>query len=1092
MDKRSVKLLLSFILILIFGNAQSDQPEYNKGNNGNFPLRVLSNPNRIQVVDSKLLDANQISTWFRSNGSFNLSPQTQLPGFEWPKGSNLFARFASGLWLGCIVGNDTLTAVAAFAFDYAPGYVDDNGNPQGENDDSYRIYKIIQGNTTDPDYINWPVNQGAYVDSLGNPLNLGTQTMFYVYTDAYTHNSGQSSLASMKAQILQTNWAYNVNGPLGNIVFQEYRIINRSDNVWTQTYLSQWTDDDVGFNIDDKIGCDTNLNLGYTYNATNNDQNYGTAPPAVGFDFFRGALVETGNVNDTVSYFSPPGSNNQVVKVGYRDIGLSVFNYYNNTNPEPSDPGSYIETYRVIEGKWRLGDYWVTPEGDTTRKCFTGDPVANTGWLNPGQADRRFVQSTGPFIMSPGDTQIIVVAQVIDRGSSNLESVRSLRNTDALAQRIFDGNFQVPASAPEIPTQTYAPGNGIIYISWRDTAEKISIPNKLTGSYYVFQGYNVYQIKPGTNGSNISDRILMATYDIDDGTMDILDSVFNQQYGSFIYYVVQKGYDNGISRYFVMNRDYVNNTVLYNGTQYKVVVTAYYYDSLGGPFSAPKVNETPVTASNILTVTPQNLTPGTTVNYNVGDTLLTDQNDLGTMPIIVDPLSLKSATYTSAYNGTNSNPLWNVSRTIGSSTTVLYQDQADFSGTQDTALIIDGFLLVHSEIRDSGIILDQNDVTAVANGINTNTIKGAWIYEPANSQWFTGPDTNAINTAILSTAKLIKHQFQSRSLGMSWPYNNSFRNSASRIRANGTQFTEVAAGSPILAGGPLRTVQFIFGQPSKAYMYGSNRNVLTTDTSLVNTPYKGWVDVPFSVFAVEDLDSSNGTPRQLNVAFIDADSSGSWNPDGTGMGGFEYTYVLASTYDPNPNSNYTSKNPGIGGGATGFQSMDIMYAWLPRVKTVNGAPLTWTNGDKLTVSPYILTRPDFVPGYPVKYSWQVNGTQIGNPSLAASQMNRITAYPNPYYAGSRLEPDPFNRFIYFSHLPPVCNIYIYSLDGLLVRTIERNNPDPNNSIQQWDLQNFDQIPVASGMYIVYIDAGSLGSSTLKIAIFTPEERIQTF
>ena len=74
----------------------------------------------------------------------------------------------------------------------------------------------------------------------------------------------------------------------------------------------------------------------------------------------------------------------------------------------------------------------------------------------------------------------------------------------------------------------------------------------------------------------------------------------------------------------------------------------------------------------------------------------------------------------------------------------------------------------------------------------------------------------------------------------------------------------------------------------------------------------------------------------------------------------------------------------------------------------------------------------------------------------------------------------------------MCNIYIYSLDGLLVNKISRNNTDPNNSLEQWNLQNFDQIPVASGMYIVYIDAGSIGATTLKVAIFTPEERISTF
>ena len=53
-------------------------------------------------------------------------------------------------------------------------------------------------------------------------------------------------------------------------------------------YVSLWADVDLGGSTDDLVGCDTTLSLGYTYNATNNDQTYGAAPPAVGYDFFLG------------------------------------------------------------------------------------------------------------------------------------------------------------------------------------------------------------------------------------------------------------------------------------------------------------------------------------------------------------------------------------------------------------------------------------------------------------------------------------------------------------------------------------------------------------------------------------------------------------------------------------------------------------------------------------------------------------------------------------------------------------------------------------------------------------------------------------
>jgi hypothetical protein len=47
-------------------------------------------------------------------------------GFEWPKGSSLFYRFASGMWLGAKVGNDTLVAITEYAFEFLNGYTDNN------------------------------------------------------------------------------------------------------------------------------------------------------------------------------------------------------------------------------------------------------------------------------------------------------------------------------------------------------------------------------------------------------------------------------------------------------------------------------------------------------------------------------------------------------------------------------------------------------------------------------------------------------------------------------------------------------------------------------------------------------------------------------------------------------------------------------------------------------------------------------------------------------------------------------------------------------------------------------------------------------
>ena len=107
---------------------------------------------------------------------------------------------------------------------------------------------------------------------------------------------------------------------------------------------------------------------------------------------------------------------------------------------------------------------------------------------------------------------------------------------------------------------------------------------------------------------------------------------------------------------------------------------------------------------------------------------------------------------------------------------------------------------------------------------------------------------------------------------------------------------------------------------------------MLTDTVLTDTPYADMINIPFSVFAVDELDSTDGVPRQLNVAFIDSDDDGIWNPDTTKLSKYQFTYILASDYNETPDINYTSKNPGISTTAIGFPGFDIMYAWLPRVK----------------------------------------------------------------------------------------------------------------------------------------------------------------
>ncbi len=408
------------------------------------------------IYASLKLDANNISTWFRNNGSFNYDPfNGNNPGFEWPKGTGMHARFASGMWLGAKVGNDTLVAIAYYSFEYLPGYTDNNGIPHGLSDSLYRMYRLTFG-VNDADRINWPnsllgnSDQGApvYFDNQTNswkPLDFGNQTLFYRYTDSYpeAHTVQNGSTAPLKADIMKLDFSIAVPGGLGDAAFSEFTVINRSTRTWDNVYFTFWTDDDLGFANDDKIGCDSARNLGYTYNGAPSDPVYGNAPPAVGFLMLRGALFYTGINSDTVYICR---NKTRIARIGYKDSQMSVFGQYiSSGHPCLGNPANARESFRFMSGYQRCGLPWINPIGGyQTKYMYSGDPVTGQGWIQSVQNDQSFMMSTGPVNMNPGDTQVIVLAQVIARGTSNLNSITALRQLTEVLKNYYNTCYTSP------------------------------------------------------------------------------------------------------------------------------------------------------------------------------------------------------------------------------------------------------------------------------------------------------------------------------------------------------------------------------------------------------------------------------------------------------------------------------------------------------------------------------------------------------------------------------------------------------------------------------------------------------------------------
>lgn len=92
------------------------------------------------------------------------------------------------------------------------------------------------------------------------------------------------------------------------------------------------------------------------------------------------------------------------------------------------------------------------------------------------------------------------------------------------------------------------------------------------------------------------------------------------------------------------------------------------------------------------------------------------------------------------------------------------------------------------------------------------------------------------------------------------------------------------------------------------------------------------------------------------------------------------------------------------------------------------------------------------------------------------KLDLINIVPNPYYAFSAYENNPIENKVKFTNLPYKCDISIYTLDGQLVRRIKKD--DDATSIT-WDMKNQARVPIASGIYIIHVDAGELGEKVLK-------------
>ena len=121
-------------------------------------------------------------------------------------------------------------------------------------------------------------------------------------------------------------------------------------------------------------------------------------------------------------------------------------------------------------------------------------------------------------------------------------------------------------------------------------------------------------------------------------------------------------------------------------------------------------------------------------------------------------------------------------------------------------------------------------------------------------------------------------------------------------------------------------------------------------------------------------------------------------------------------------------------------------------------------------------------------------SEINNAATAKSALDLINVVPNPYYGYSTYEQNRIDNLVRITNLPNKCKIKIFTLNGTLVRTFDRDVTGREDlylqsssefvyskrlSYQDWDLKNQSGISVASGLYIIHIDVPGVGEKIVK-------------
>ena len=1066
-----------------------------------------------QAIGEAYLDINNVRARILNNG--NLFWRGSPHVYNIPKGGPSNAIFASGIWMGGQVNGQLRLAGSTYGpFEFWAGPLNDDGTAPADCSVYDRVWKVSKEDVigyegsgiATPDLADWPTGLGAptldangdMIDLTDQPLAsrvdrkvnlgagerpaiLGDQMLWWIMNDRGNQHT-RTDTPPMGVEVHGSAFAFNTAGAIGNTTFYKYRIMYKGSVPLENTYMGLFSDPDLGNYQDDYVGSDTTLGLGFVYNSDNDDEGgegYGEAPPAAGYDFFQGPLVDSNGIDDD--------KDGEIDEENER-LKMTAFAFYNNGGGVQGDPGNGADMYNYMKGRWKdgqsftLGGNGLGFSNIPTSFMFPGNPPEFwSEFDSDGQgsaiapADRRFVMATGPFTINPADEQTLVFGIVTSFGDDNLDSVQQMKADDALAQAVFDIDFELP-SPPAGPRVSTTVDNGSVLIEWgynptdNNYLNSYNVIDPLLSSDvsdndYVFEGYNVYQY---ANSSDQEGK-LIAVYDVPNGITRVIE-------GTDLTFVTAEGKDSGVQNFHKVNG-------LTNYQDYEFGVQAYAYNATSGQ----KVYAGPITR---FSVTPQ-----------ISETIVSEDAVAAALSADVD-IEAEGSTGNIG-NGSVSASVVNPHKVTGDSYSVeFYTIEVEDDGHKRGELDAHELAKPAPAAKSAAATVTVYDVK---NSAGTKLFDGTAAYASTHtvpignnvlsvdgvSMNVLGPEPGFLDFKV--TANASGPLASPAGAAADW---YGFPGQG-RPGLNGVQ-QQVDGGQWLIqaGGGTGPYAQFLSRWARNGPVYGAYDYEIRFTGNGVGLMYWGDGSV---VPAPEIWNTGIGTPDDPSDDFqycpllLDENGDNLWNMHATDHP------VSGASNDPFTDWIYWYECDYAAEVASGFDLATTGGEIFGRTVLVN-----WNAGDVSdgtldavpedqrmpemgTVFRIETTKPN-QPGDMFSMSTDGLGARARTEAENRAAIDEIGITPNPYKGASSYEVSQLVDQVRFTNMPNQATIRIFTVAGTLVRTLEKNSASASFP---WDLTTEEGLPIASGMYIIHVDT-EWGEKVLKFGVVKKRIQLNTW